>query len=75
MTSSAAADSLKLSPSGAMSRSWKQKNGTPSFSKNSKAAAILILAASIGSPAASSQGRSRVPAPKMSKPVQLKLCQ
>ena len=58
-----------------MSRSWKQKNGTPSFAMNSNAAAILARAASIGSPAAPIHGRSNVPAPNTSDPGQLNECQ
>ena len=49
--------SLRLSPSGEMSRSWKAQNGTPSLVKNSKAARIVSSAASMGSPEVS-QGRS-----------------
>ena len=39
--------SLKFTPSGAMSLSWKQKNGIFIFSKNSNAASTLTLAKSI----------------------------
>ena len=41
--------SLSVSASGAMSLSWKQKNGTPSFSQNSKHASTFAFARSIGS--------------------------
>ena len=68
-------DSAKVAPSGAMSWSWKHQNGTVSFSKNSKAAAIFSSAAARGSRPGASHGRSRVPSPKMSNPFQLKLCQ
>ena len=67
-------DSAKLAPSGATSRSWKQKNGAPSFSMNSNAASTLSRAAPIGSSVAVSQGRSKVPAPNTSDPGQLKEC-
>ena len=67
--------SLKLEPSGAMSRSWKHQNGVVSFSKNSNAAAIFCSAAAIGSRPGASHGRSSVPSPKMSKPFQLNECQ
>ncbi len=69
------ADSANDAPSGAMSQSWKHQNGTVSFDMNSNAAAIFCSAAAIGSNPPASQGRSRVPSPKMSNPFQLKLCQ
>ena len=68
-------------PAGAMSMSWNEKNGAPSFDTNSNAAAIFIFAASIGSIAWSPvrddrfHGRSNVPDPKMSEPSHAKLCQ
>ena len=75
MAARLALSSANDEPSGAMSWSWKQKNGTPSFSKNSNAAAILVRAAAIGSTAGSSQGRSKPPSPNTSLPGQLKECQ
>ena len=57
-----------------MSRSWKQKNGTPSFSKNSNAASSFRSQASrLLVPL--SQGRSSVAAPNMSTPGALNECQ
>ncbi len=70
-----AENSANESPSGATSRSWKQYHGTPSFVKNSNAAAIFARAAAIGSADASSHGRSRVPIPNMSRPSQANECQ
>lgn len=66
--------SARVAPSGAMSRSWKQKNGTPSFSKNSNAAASLSAQVSrLLVPA--SHGRSNVADPNMSRPGALNECQ
>ena len=68
-------DSTSESVYGAMSTSWKQKNGTPSFAKNSNAASIFCSAARSGSEASLIHGRSKVPKPKMSFPAQLNECQ
>ena len=54
----------RWSPAGAMSVSWNEKNGAPSFSKNSNAAAIFNRAASIGSSAAAAPDAvARIPRP------------
>ncbi len=45
-------DSRSVAPSGAMSRSWKVKNGTRSRRNSSKATSALARACSIGSPPA-----------------------
>ena len=54
--------SLRVAPSGATSRSWKAKNWTPSFSKNSNATFTRVRALARPS-APSSQGRIAVPTP------------
>jgi hypothetical protein len=64
----------RVLPSGATSRSWKQKNGAPSFSMNSKATRTRLQAFSRESWAAS-QGRSMVPGPNGSEPVPRMVCQ
>jgi hypothetical protein len=69
-----ARDSANVRPSGATSWSWKVKNGAPSFSMNSNAAASFVRAAAIGSPPAASHGRSKVPTPNTSEPGQLNEC-
>ena len=74
IASSRATVSAKVAPSGATSRSWKVKNGTPSFETNSKAASSFARAASIGSAPGASQGRSKVPTPNTSDPGQLNEC-
>ncbi len=68
-------NSAKPPVSGATSRSWKQYQGTPSFSKNSNATAIFVRAASMGSASGASHGRSSVPTPNMSIPGQANECQ
>ena len=54
-------DSARLAPSGAMSRSWKVKKGTPRSSNISKATSAFSFAFSIVSP---NQGRGKVGPPK-----------
>ena len=71
--SRAASVAASESNSGATSRSWKVKKGTPSFSKNSKATCVLRSARATGSPAPN-HGRSKVSAPNMSVPGQQNVC-
>ena len=67
--------SAYVRPSGATSRSWNAKNGTPSFSMNSNAASTFACEAVPGSTPGVSHGRSKVPTPKTSEPGQLNECQ
>ena len=62
-------------PSGATSRSWKQKNGTPSLLNSSNAAAAFSFASSTASAPSRCQGRPNVPAPNTSKPFHTNVCQ
>ncbi len=71
MRSSWALVSASVSASGATSRSWKVKNGTPSSPKSSNAASALRAASAMGSPAPN-QGRASVSPPNMSPPGQQK---
>ena len=66
--------SRRVAPSGAMSRSWKQKKGMESFSVSSKTARSRSRATSIGSDTPS-QGLCMVPSPKGSLPVPVIVCQ
>ena len=66
--------SRSVAPSGAMSRSWKQKKGICSFVVSSKTPRIFISAISISSES-SSQGRIAVPTPKGSLIVAFIVCQ